>query len=222
MSVPYWEDQPRLWDVVKIGGIALPGVAIPTGGVGRKIDTAEVPGSDTGATQTDLGYEGSAVTVRVRMWTQAHLDAYAQIVKKFRPRRGESKPKPVDVIHPALAVLEIRLLTIQRMGVPEPSQEAGIYEASIEFLEFISEVKEGKAEEKLGGGGGSGGIFGNIEDMPYAGSDAVAAAGAGGLTTPTPATIGPQLPTPPAAPPASTIPGIAPGLTIPGFTLPGN
>lgn len=205
MAIPYWGDSPELWDVVKMGGIKMPGTARVTGKVSRKVDVQPIPGDESGGTQTDLGYEGAKINVTVRMWTQAHLDAYEMFASHFRPKKDDKKPAPIDVIHPALGVVGIRSLTVIDVGIPEPAQQPGMYEATVELIEFISEVKKGKGEAKT--------LDASDTDISsnftIAGASKVFADG----STPSPNTktgaatpIGPQVPAPaaPALPAATT------------------
>lgn len=206
---------------MKLGGIRMPGTARVSGKVARKIDVQPIPGDDSGGTQTDLGYEGAKVTVTVRMWTQAHLDAFSTFADRFRPKKDESKPNPVDVIHPALGVLGIRSLTIESIGLPEPGQTSGVYEASIELLEFIPEIKKGKGDAITLSASDT-----DIGGFTIAGADKIKPGQDGSTTNPDNKAanppIGPALPTPAAPPlPSSTAP-LVPGLNLPGLNLPGG
>ena len=138
-SIPFWESSPLLWDTVTIGGYTLPGVASLKGDITRRVETANVVGED-GTRATDLGYGGAQVTVTLQLWQQAHLDAYTQIAEHIRPRLG-GKPDALDVLHPALAAVGIRSLIVFRLGLPEKTQQKGVYEVQIELQEFVPQKK---------------------------------------------------------------------------------
>jgi hypothetical protein len=138
-SIPFWEDSPGLWDTVTIGGYTLPGIASVKGDVTRRVETANVVGED-GTRATDLGYGGAQVTVTLQLWRQADLDAYVQIAEHIRPRLG-GKPDALDVLHPALAAVGIRSLIVFRLGLPEKTQQKGVYEVQIELQEFVPQKK---------------------------------------------------------------------------------
>jgi hypothetical protein len=148
-SIPFWEDSPRLWDTVTIGGYTLPGIASVKGDVSRRVETANVVGSD-GTRATDLGYGGCQVTVTLQLWEQAHLDAYVDIAGHIRPKatpldaQGQpisQAPQALDVLHPALAAAGVRSLIVFRLGLPEKTQQKGVYEVQIELQEFVPEKK---------------------------------------------------------------------------------
>lgn len=214
-QTPYWGDAPLLWDAIKLGGITLYGVARPSGGISRRINTQPIAGEDSGGTTTDLGYDGAKVNVTVKMWRQEDLDAFQQFADQFRPRKDEAKPNPIDVIHPAINMLGIVSLTVEKIGIPEPSSEAGFYEVTIDFIEFIPETKKGKAVDGAK-------VMTEADTDPtqfgYAGSDRVNV-----TTTPpeTPANnvaktppIGPALP-PPVAPPIPQAPTLLNAVPLP-------
>lgn len=205
-KVPYWESAPLLWDTVIIGGLKMPGIARVSGGIGRKINTQAIPGDESGGTQTDLGYDGGRATITLKFWTQEHLDTFGLFADKYRPKKDEEKPAPLDVIHPALAVVGMRSLTLEKLGLPEPTSSPGVYEAVLDFLEFIPEIKAGQGEANLLANAGST----DITDLGFAGQEQIQGTGAdapGPSATP-PEPIGP--PAPKAETPTPILPPLVP------------
>lgn len=85
MSVPHWiddagatdadpanKDRRGVWDVVYLGGVAMPGLAKVEVQQGRKIDDKGGPGRN-GARLIDKGAEAAKVTITLRVWTAAQL-----------------------------------------------------------------------------------------------------------------------------------------------------
>jgi hypothetical protein len=139
-NVPFWESAPQLWDTVKIGPYTLPGIAKVQGSVARRIETISAQGNEY-STQTDLGYDGAKITVTLRLWLQEHLDSYAAIAQHIRPAAAlGNKPDPLEVIYPAIAILGVRAMTLMKMTIPEPTQDKGVYQATLDFEEFITKL----------------------------------------------------------------------------------
>lgn len=69
---PANKDRRGVWDIVYLGGRAMPGVAEVTVAQGRKIDDKGSPGRN-GARLVDKGSEAAKVTIRIRVWTLAQL-----------------------------------------------------------------------------------------------------------------------------------------------------
>jgi hypothetical protein len=137
-KVPFWEDAPFLWQQIKVAGVYLPGTAVVTGSVGRKMDSQQSPGSD-GSTMTQLGYEPAKVSIKLTLFFPEHLERFIKIAPVLRPRKGEKNPPAVPVVHPSLTIMGIHHLHVMSIGIPEPGAIKGTYEVKIEMAEFIPE-----------------------------------------------------------------------------------
>jgi hypothetical protein len=130
--VPFWEDEPDIWDEIIFDGFAMPGLAIVSASIGRKIDTKSASGSD-GATLTDKGYEPGKVDIKLVLWTREQLEDYLRV----RPRRRPNEPRrPIAVEHPALELLNIRSIYINELSSPTPGTVKGTREITIKAIEY--------------------------------------------------------------------------------------
>lgn len=113
MATPLWSTSGTVatatlpvWDVVRIGGQALPGIAKVTGNQQRKVDKHHAAGAD-GGSSTDLGYQPAEFSIALRMWTAAQLAAWDAMRPKLfpRPRRSAASvaatPEPAPQPTPA-------------------------------------------------------------------------------------------------------------------------
>lgn len=129
------------WDIFKVAGKALPGVASVEGEKRYKIDKREAPGTD-GATLTNLGLDTTEVTVRVRMWTADQFTRWCDnVVPLLQPGKPGTKPKALRVFHPALAAAGISSLYPMSVGLPVVRSE--IAEVVIKFVQFLPPNKSG-------------------------------------------------------------------------------
>ncbi len=129
------------WDKLVVAGQVMPGRAILTGDRGQKLDVKKSPGSD-GSTVTNTGLDNGNIQVKFLFWTREQVDAWGDWVKIFEPKPGKSRPDPVDVYHPALALAHIKSLLPQKVGIlqPEPSMP-GVLSVTVRFMEFAPAVK---------------------------------------------------------------------------------
>jgi hypothetical protein len=145
---PFWDDDPDSWDTAVLGGVTLPGLARIDGlELGSKWDVKEAPGSD-GATETYQGYTPSPFQLVLRIWLPEQWSAFLPLAKQFRPRPGKETPKPVDVVHPDLAVWGISKVIIRKI---KPKKTDGIYEVSFDLLEYFPQPKKTVTTTASGG-----------------------------------------------------------------------
>lgn len=176
-AVPFWGDAPEAWEGVVVAGYRLPGVCAIEGKVKRRHDSKKTPGAN-GSTVTYIGDDQADFTVTLRLWTPEHLATYAKIVGYLRSmvvgtaeasklsisaaerlidaRQKNLKPSskfpiaPVDVFHPVLSLHGIKSAHVLEYGFPKPKGEAaaGVYEATIHFLEYVPGAKGSVATPK--------------------------------------------------------------------------
>jgi len=139
-STPFWGDDPDAWDQVVIANVGLPGLAEVEGDVELRVDLKEAPGNK-GARHTLLGWKPAEVNITLRIWTAAQWSLWLTLAKQLRPntgRGGSNNPAPVEIYHPALEALDIRKVTIVKLGFPKPVGGPGTGERTISLkaLEF--------------------------------------------------------------------------------------
>jgi hypothetical protein len=135
-----------IWDRFVVAGRALPGVATVDGAKRVRLDERSASGSD-GASLTHQGNDGAQVTVRLRMWTADQVEEWGRREKEFLARAGKSRPKPVVVYHPALAIHGIKSLFVKEVGLLRV-QAGGSGEVSIRFVEFLPPAQVGVSTPK--------------------------------------------------------------------------
>lgn len=133
LSVPHWGDAPDAWDVPTLAGKALPGICTVKGTVGSRVDRKTIPGTN-GQTFTHIGYEPADVEITCRVWMPAHLDTLKDIVALVRPKRAA--PQPVDVHHPALALMSIGHALVLKISLPERDESNDTYVIRFTLREF--------------------------------------------------------------------------------------
>ena len=129
------------WDRVYLGGLALPGIAVVRGSAKRRTDRKRSSGVN-GARVTHLGWDASELKITVRIWTAEQLDALQPMIGNLKPKSGKA-PKPVDVYHPALALLGVHTVEVLEVTLPErvgPDQ----FETTISCIEFVPSSKKSK------------------------------------------------------------------------------
>lgn len=117
-AAPFWEDVPDAWDTITIAGSAMPGLALVTGsGIGRQIDVKRSPGRD-GARLRDRGYENAEFEIEIRVWEAGQLEDLQRRLEELHPKRRGGTRNPLDVAHPALAILGVTSMYVKRIGMP--------------------------------------------------------------------------------------------------------
>jgi hypothetical protein len=117
-GIPYWEEAPDLWDQVTIAGFTFPGVANVAGEPKRKLDKKNAKGAD-GRTITDDGADGVDIEVVVQIWNSEQWYNYQLAIPFIDPNQQKGKLLPVDIIHPALKLHNIRSMYVESMTLPQ-------------------------------------------------------------------------------------------------------
>ena len=147
-TAPFWDDDPDSWDTAVLGGATLPGLARIDGlELGSKWDVKEAPGSD-GATETYQGYTPSPFQLVLRIWLSEQWTEWLRLAPQFRPKPGKEAPKPVDVVHPDLAVWGISRVILRKI---RPRKSDGIYEVTFDLLEYFPQPKKTVTATASGG-----------------------------------------------------------------------
>ena len=145
-KTPFWEDNPELWDRVKIAGLTLPGLARVEAKLGSQVETKHPPGQD-GVDITDLGYDPATVDVTLILWEAVHLEKLEEILPKLRPLKGDPR-KHTEVVHPSLTMLGIRYLYVKEIGTLKDGQVEGTKEMALNFIEFYPETRKNAVTKK--------------------------------------------------------------------------
>ena len=168
IAAPFWDDDPDSWDTVLLAGSALPGLAHIEGlELGSKWDVKEAPGTD-GATETYQGYTPSSFQLILRIWLPEQWTEWLKLAKTLRPKPGKETPKPVDIVHPDLAVWGISSAIIRKI---KPKKTDGVYEISFDMLEWFPQPKKTVTTTA-----GAGGYRNVLDGLPLPGTTRMPAA----------------------------------------------
>lgn len=138
--IPYWMDEPEIWDTITIAGKVLPGLCVVDGQRGRKLDKKNAKGAD-GATISDDGADPTDVDIKLVLATRQQWIDYQRIVPLLDPATNKGKAKPVDVSHPALALHGINSIYIEKLSFPKPGSDRQTREVTIKATGWLPAPK---------------------------------------------------------------------------------
>lgn len=175
-AVPFWGSNPDAWDTVIINGrTRLPGLAKLSGSIKRQVDKKK-PAGRHGTSVTYLGTEAAEFEIKLSLWTAEHLSAFTSMIRAIMSKQPEKlgattqnktliKAPIIDVYHPLLAIYGVTRMHVLSQKMPEMT-EPGVYEASLECLEYLppEKSKAQKVNTPNGVTGGSAGA-GNLTDL---------------------------------------------------------
>lgn len=88
-GIPFWGVDLATWETVNIGGHEIPGICTIKGtGFKLKASIKRAAGQD-GANVAMLGRDLASFTIGVKMWAEAHLEAFKNIIEIARPRKQD-------------------------------------------------------------------------------------------------------------------------------------
>lgn len=147
-SLPFWDDPPlgldpsnvrfSPWDVVYLGGQALPGLCLLSGKRGKRFDLKASKGSDF-ARITKQGYEPAEIKITERIWTRQHLHALELIMPMLEAptkQADDGTLLAMEIRHPALDLRNISSVVIKEIGLLRPGSVKGVFEQDITCLEY--------------------------------------------------------------------------------------
>lgn len=113
----HWDTDSEAWDTVILGGFRLPGVARLTIERGRKLDKKSAPGRN-GATITDGGGEGAAVSIELQMTTPEEWDAWVAALRVLDPTK--TSPQAWALVHPEAEAMQVTSVMIEKVSGGPP------------------------------------------------------------------------------------------------------
>lgn len=138
MSYPFWNDPDfAWWDVMYLGGRAMPGAWRIEGSKERDVDKVKAPDQD-GFTLTNKGYAGGSLRAIGQLWTRQQLDDFWAIANDYDPE-FVTQASPYDLYHPSSDILWVNLVYVRKLSVTGPSK--GIYTVTFELDQWMPETK---------------------------------------------------------------------------------
>jgi hypothetical protein len=139
MTLPFWRPadikEASLWDFVWLGGGLVPGMCADFDiSKERAIDMAKQKGQD-GITLTDNGYEGAPCKMTQILWTQAQWDDFTEWLPNYDPQRPGGSRTPLDIVHPAAALLSVRSVYLRKIHLSNPVK--GILRVDFEMVQWF-------------------------------------------------------------------------------------
>jgi hypothetical protein len=144
-GVPFWRDQPRIYDRVVIAGYELPGICSVDAEHRRKLDKKNAKGED-GATITDDGEDQAPVEVRVELYTLEDWNRFQQVVPHINPK-GPGKRVGVSIDYPTLALFGITTIYVEAVSVPKFDGKRQFMTCTIRATEWRPPPKAAKASK---------------------------------------------------------------------------
>lgn len=133
-----------LWDQMYLGGVYWPGVWSIGASKKRSLDIVKVRRKD-GTMTLDNGYFGAELTAYGRLWTPAQFDELQEILPNFDPQRPGGGRTPLDLYHPAAALLSCNTVYLQSLAVPPLGGSGGAPRGSIimtiDMVQWCSDLK---------------------------------------------------------------------------------
>ena len=120
------------WDVVRISGTAMPGVATVSGpGLKMQTDALKTPNKD-GASVKLLGRELTKFTITLTMWTNKQWKSLWNLVPILL---SADQNIAFDVVHPAINLLRVHSVVFEKIGVPK-QVAPGKFQIDFECFDF--------------------------------------------------------------------------------------
>jgi hypothetical protein len=141
-SIPWIHPQDNatdsLWDQLRLGGIQWPGLWMLSVTKKRSLDIVKVRRKD-GTMTLDNGYFGCEMKATGSLWTQDQFDELQAILPYFDPQRRGGGRTPLDIYHPAAALLAVHQCYIGLIEVP-PVQ-GGRLSFGFDIVEWCADLK---------------------------------------------------------------------------------
>ncbi len=134
-SVPFWLDVPEPWNELRLQDITLPGVS--TVRITRKQTISREKGN--GTTGETLKFQGSKladVIITVRVHTAEQLAELVEVLPELEPTTAKQAAVPFDIFHPKATLRGVKSIVIESIAGPDPVGNGGVYELTIQAIEY--------------------------------------------------------------------------------------
>jgi hypothetical protein len=160
MPVSDW-NQSEDWDVLRLGGQVVPGIARVDVDLGSGLDVKK-PKGGSGATIHDQGTPPATLKITVElhhegMGQQNEVEEFqSKIIPLLRPRSRNGARDPLEIQHPQAALWGVHVVTIGDISSPMPGR-GGTYIVSFTAIEWApAPVKTKQAKKNPTGDAGHG------------------------------------------------------------------
>ena len=127
---------PQAWDVVKLGQSTSPGVCELSGFKrGHEWDIKKGKGT-VGSTITFVARPPAKGSIKFKLWTAAHFDAWATFVALLKYDPTKKAVQAVDIYHPSLADIDITSVVTENIGIIVHEGD-GLYSRTVDFIEYF-------------------------------------------------------------------------------------
>jgi len=166
VTLPYWHptDTPEasLWDFLWLGGGLVPGLcALFDISKERSIDLAKQKGKD-GITLTDNGYNGAPCKATQILWKKSQWDDFTDWLPNYDPQRPGGVRTPLDIVHPAAALLGVRSVYLTKIHTSNPVN--GILRVDFEMVQWFPSTATAKTKAATKGFDGTNNKNGGVLD----------------------------------------------------------
>jgi hypothetical protein len=145
-GLAFFDDVDGSWDRMQIGPRVMPGVwEVVSGECARQVDHKKTKGKD-GARIKDLGVLPGRFQLKGRMCTEADWDVLQDVIPEINPKKKGGLRNPVTIFHPAVALLGITTIYVERIRPPEVSH--GILTITMDVIEWTKSPKPTKTRDK--------------------------------------------------------------------------
>lgn len=148
MTIPWLDDAPDAWNTVKLGGLAVPGIARVGVKPSQEVEIKKPKGKHVGST-TRQGYNAARVTIKVTVWTPEQFAELRTLIASIWPAARAMKQAgepakvdgPIPVSHPKTQLWGINAITL--LDIEDPENDTGDrYELTLSCVEYLPPPKK--------------------------------------------------------------------------------
>jgi hypothetical protein len=133
-TVPFWSDEPEVWDTCVLGHITLPGVSDLR--ITRKQTISREKGSGTsGETLKFQGPKAADVIIRNRIHTPEQLAELSECLPELEPVGSKKDGVVWDLGHPKATIRGVKTVVVELISGPDPVGNGGEYETTFQCIE---------------------------------------------------------------------------------------
>ena len=147
MTLSHWDEPEAPWDRLMLGGHVMPGIwEITSGECARQVDHKKTKNKD-GARIQDMGLLPPRMSARGRMVSVEDWEMLQQIMPDIHPKHAGGLKFPLSIFHPAVAVLGVSQVYVERVRPPEVKD--GVLEFTIDMIEWSDQPKPTKVKKSV-------------------------------------------------------------------------